>query len=52
MPTPMSLEKAAEAYLEHVKTENRRHKTVVKYKGFFRSFCEFAERTTSFAFRR
>jgi integrase len=32
-----------DTYLEHVKTENRRPKTVTKYKGFFEVFREFAE---------
>jgi len=42
-PAPMSLAKAIEAYLEHVKTENRRPKTITKYKGFFEVVREFAE---------
>jgi integrase len=39
---PMALGKAIAAYVEHVKTENRRPKTVTKYKGFFEIFREFA----------
>ena len=39
----MALDKAIDAYLEHVKTENRRPKTITKYKGFFAVFREFAE---------
>ncbi|MFH1268865.1 MAG: tyrosine-type recombinase/integrase [Planctomycetota bacterium] len=41
--TPISLEKTVEAFLEHIKTENRRPKTITKYKGFFEVFREFAE---------
>jgi integrase len=39
---PMALDKAIAAYVEHVKTENRRPKTVTKYKGFFEVFQTFA----------
>lgn len=46
--TPMSLEKAIKAYLEHVRTENRRPKTITKYKGFFEVFRQFAKRNTVF----
>ena len=42
-PPPMALAKAIDAYVEHVTTENRRPKTVTKYKGFFAVFREFAE---------
>jgi len=42
-PRPMALDKAIAAYLEHVKTENRRPKTITKYKGFFAVFQAFAE---------
>jgi integrase len=37
------LKKAVEAFLEHIRTENRRPKTITKYKGFSEVFCEFAE---------
>ena len=47
-PLPWPLDKAIEAYLEHVKTENRRPKTITKYKGFFRVFREFAESNNVF----
>lgn len=40
---PMALEKAVEAFLERIKTENRRPKTITKYKGFFEISREFAE---------
>lgn len=40
---PISLGDAIKSYIEHVKTENRRRKTVTKYEGFFRVFREFAE---------
>ena len=43
-PISMVLDKAIEVYLEYVKTENRRPKTIVKYKGFFKVFRAFAER--------
>jgi len=39
----MSLEKGIEAYIEHVTTENRRPKTITKYRGFFAVFRDFAE---------
>ena len=45
---PMALEKAVDAYLEHVKTEGRRPKTITKYEGFFRIFREFAESNNVF----
>jgi integrase len=44
----MALVKAVDAYLAHVKTENRRPKTVTKYKGFFEVFREFAESNNVF----
>jgi integrase len=40
---PMSLAQAIEEFLDHRRTENRRHKTITKYKGFFEVFREFAE---------
>jgi integrase len=42
-PTRITLERAMSAYLDYVKTENRRRKTITKYDGFFRIFREFAE---------
>jgi integrase len=47
-PPAMALDKAIEAYLGHVRTENRRPKTVTKYKGFFEVFREFAESNNVF----
>ena len=42
-PPPMPLSEAIEAYLEHLRTENRRPKTITKYEGVLRIFREFAE---------
>jgi integrase len=39
----MALDKAIDAYVDHVTTENRRPKTITKYKGFFAIFLEFAQ---------
>ena len=47
-PTRMALDKTIETYLEHVRTENRRPKTITKYKGFFAVFREFAENNNIF----
>jgi len=47
-PTPVALDKAIDAFVEHVQTEGRRPKTITKYKGVFQIFREFTERKNAF----
>lgn len=47
-PAPLPLSEAIEAYLAHLRTENRRPKTITKYEGMLRTFREFAERNNVF----
>ncbi len=47
-PAPMPLSEAIEAYLDHLRTENRRPKMITKYEGMLRTFREFAERNNVF----
>ena len=45
---PLPLREAIEGYLAHIGTENRRAKTITKYKGMLQTFREFAERNNVF----
>ncbi len=42
-PAPWTLEEAIDAYLDHLKTEDRRPKTRTKYRGILTTFREYAQ---------
>jgi integrase len=48
VPRSVDLNTGIDAYLDHVTTENRRPKTITKYKGFFAIFQEFAKKNGVF----
>ena len=50
-PPSISLANAIDAYVEHVTTENRRPKTITKYKGFLRPSASSPRARASFGFR-